>query len=115
MGVVANLADHHRERLLAKLRDQRAELSNIYRSICLLQEAMDPTIDEIERLFTHAEWHDYDRYLHDLWGRTRGEELSYVFAVLNQAIKTLEYDLFCKSDGPFTTRGRASGKYGYGD
>jgi hypothetical protein len=89
---VAVLADHRREKLLAALRDQRSELLNIHRSMELLQEAIDPLIDEIERVFSWDEWHRYDQYLDELWDGTK-KETNFTFGALDQAIRTLEYSL----------------------
>jgi hypothetical protein len=91
MSVIV-LGEHRQQTLLATLRRKQAELVEVYRRKNEVQEISDKLIDEIRSTLSDDEWRAYGHRLDEVWEAARhsDDDMSYTFAVLHEAIKTLE-------------------------
>jgi hypothetical protein len=91
MSVIA-LADFRSRSLLDKLRSKQAELVEVYRRKCEVQDIGEKLIDEIKKEFSADEWRSYGHRLDEVWEAARhsDDDMSYGFSVLHEAIQTLE-------------------------
>jgi hypothetical protein len=89
---VTVLAEHRQQTLLAKLREKQAQLVDVYKRQSAVQEIGDKLIDEIKSQFSDDEWRAYGHRLDEVWEAAQhsDDDMSYTFAVLREAIKTLE-------------------------
>jgi hypothetical protein len=91
MSVIV-LGEHREQTLLAKLRSKQAEMVEVYKRKCDVQDIGDKLIDDIKATLSEDEWRDYGHRLDECWEAARhsDDDMSYAFAVLHEAIKTLE-------------------------
>ena len=91
MSVVV-LAERREQTLLATLRQKQAELIEVYRRKSEVQRISDKLIDDIQAALSHDEWQAYGHRLDEVWQSAQhsDDDMSYTFAVLHEAIKTLE-------------------------
>jgi hypothetical protein len=91
MSVVA-FTEFRSRSLLDKLRSKQAQLIEVYRRKCEVQEISDNLIAEIKATLSEDEWRSYGNRLDEAWNTARhsDDDMSYAFSVMHEAIKTLE-------------------------